>query len=267
MQKNQAVKSLNFARFLHSPIGLVALLALAFHWPDDRFAWQITWTLIASYSFFCWTSCFHEAAHHTLCNSRQFSIAVGQVLGIVMFVPYTAYRQSHISHHAYMNQPADWELWPYCDPQVPLWFRRIFCWAEIPFGFLTSPFVYGRVYYASNSPIRGTATHAKIGREYLVIALVWNVLLGVTAHFSAWRLLIQCWLIPHILAGVYQTLRKFTEHLGMRSYDPFLGTRTVIGSNPGTKLCSFFNFDIFVHGPHHRHPRCYWHRDRCCCDR
>jgi hypothetical protein len=41
----------------------------------------------------------------------------------------------------------------------------------------------------------------------------------------------------------------------MRSYDPLLGTRTVIGPNWLTRLGSFLNFDIFVHGVHHRHPR------------
>jgi hypothetical protein len=52
-----------------------------------------------------------------------------------------------------------------------------------------------------------------------------------------------------------QTLRKLTEHLGMASYDPMIGTRTVISENVITRLASFVNFDIFVHGPHHRHPR------------
>ena len=41
----------------------------------------------------------------------------------------------------------------------------------------------------------------------------------------------------------------------MKSYDPLLGTRTVVGQNIVTRLCTFLNFDIFVHGPHHRHPR------------
>src|SRR5690606_8146884 len=51
------------------------------------------------------------------------------------------------------------------------------------------------------------------------------------------------------------TFRKLTEHLGMQSYDPMLGTRTVVASNWFTKMSSFMNFEIFIHGPHHRHPR------------
>ncbi|MEO2048587.1 MAG: hypothetical protein ABGX16_18690 [Pirellulales bacterium] len=41
----------------------------------------------------------------------------------------------------------------------------------------------------------------------------------------------------------------------MKSIDPLLGTRTVVPSATLMKVCSYFNFDIFVHGPHHRHPR------------
>ena len=41
----------------------------------------------------------------------------------------------------------------------------------------------------------------------------------------------------------------------MHSYDPLFGTRTVLGVNMITRLSTFLNFHIFVHGPHHRHPR------------
>jgi hypothetical protein len=41
----------------------------------------------------------------------------------------------------------------------------------------------------------------------------------------------------------------------MASYDPLLGTRTVLPANWWTRLCSFLNFDIFIHGLHHRHPK------------
>ena len=47
-----------------------------------------------------------------------------------------------------------------------------------------------------------------------------------------------------MIAGVLQTMRKLTEHLGMASYDPPLGTRAVIGQNWLTRLGSFMNFDI-----------------------
>jgi hypothetical protein len=41
----------------------------------------------------------------------------------------------------------------------------------------------------------------------------------------------------------------------MASYDPLLGTRTVIHRDWLSRFLTFFHFDIFVHGVHHRHPR------------
>jgi hypothetical protein len=32
-------------------------------------------------------------------------------------------------------------------------------------------------------------------------------------------------------------------------------TPTVVSRNWFTRVCTWLNFDIFVHGPHHRHPR------------
>jgi hypothetical protein len=63
------------------------------------------------------------------------------------------------------------------------------------------------------------------------------------------------WYLPLLVAPAFGTLRKFTEHLGMASYDPLLGTRTVVGKNLVTRLSSYFNFELFIHGPHHRYPR------------
>ena len=251
-------------RFLFAPIGLVGMFALAFSWPNDHWLTWAFWTLLVSYSLFCWTSCVHEAAHHTLGGSKRWSIIIGRFIGTMIFVPFHVYRESHIRHHAYLNKSTDWELWPYSDPNASLWFRRIFCWLEIPFGFLTSPFVYGRLYFHKDSSLQNPEVRRLIRNEYIVIAIVWTAILTLVTLTSSWHLFLVVWIIPHVIAGVYQTFRKFTEHLGMRSYDPLLGTRTVIGSSPITAICTYFNFDIFVHGPHHRHPR---YRHEALCDR
>ncbi|NQV26908.1 MAG: fatty acid desaturase, partial [Rhodopirellula sp.] len=92
-------------RFLIGPVGLAAQAALAFYWPTGHVGWQVLWTALAAYVFFCWTSCFHEASHQTICGSRQFSVILGRVIGTMIFVPYSIYRESHIRHHAYLNKP------------------------------------------------------------------------------------------------------------------------------------------------------------------
>jgi fatty acid desaturase len=83
----------------------------------------------------------------------------------------------------------------------------------------------------------------------------WPSVIALVAFLGAWKQFALIWLLPYYIAGVIQTGRKFTEHLGMASYDPMLGTRTVMGRSWITRLATFMNFDIFVHGPHHRHPR------------
>ncbi|TWT48234.1 Fatty acid desaturase [Thalassoglobus neptunius] len=259
---NQSIFFNTIPRFLHGVLGSLAIFGLAVGWPSNHWFVVTIWTLIASYSFFCWTSCFHEAAHQTLCGSKAFSILVGRFIGTMIFVPYHVYRESHIRHHAYLNKPSDWELWPYSDPNSSLWFRRIFCWLEIPFGIFTSPYVYARLFFRSDSPLTNPEVRRKIRNEYLLIAVTWTLILGTVALTSTWIPFLFAWVIPHAIAGVFQTFRKFTEHLGMQSYDPLLGTRTVIGSNVITRVSSYFNFDIFVHGPHHRHPR-YRHEALC----
>lgn len=249
-------------RFVFAPFGIAAIVALTLQWPNGSWAVQLTWIAIAAYASFCWTSCFHEAAHQTLCGSRRLSIWIGRGVGTMIFVPYNIYRESHIRHHAYLNKPADWELWPYSDPNSPIWFRRMFCWLEIPFGAFTSPIAYGRLFFHKKSPLTNAMVRSTIRREYCVMFIIWSLVIGFVAYTSAWRAFLVAWVIPHMIAGVFQTFRKFTEHLGMQSYDPLLGARTVIGTNLMTRLFTFLNFDIFVHGPHHRHPR-YRHEQLC----
>jgi fatty acid desaturase len=173
----------------------------------------------------------------------------------VTLTPYTVYREAHIRHHAYLNKPHDWELWPYADPGCSLWFRRVFVWLDLVFGVLTTPFIYGRIFFSRASPLRSPAVRRMIVLEYLAIVVFWGAIYGSVAWYGYWPPFIRAWLVPWWLAGVIQTGRKLTEHLGMASYDPLLGTRTVLGNGWATRLTTFVNFDIFVHGPHHRHPR------------
>jgi fatty acid desaturase len=204
---------------------------------------------------FCWTSALHEAAHQTLFKSRAASIFVGRILGTLMFTPYSAYREVHIRHHAYLNTPRDWELWPYADPKASLGFRRMFVWFDLFCGIMSGPIIYGRIYFSKNSPIKSPEVRRAIRMEYLVIASLWGAVWAYTTWTHQWMEHLIVVLAPMYVAAFMQTFRKFTEHLGMASFDPLQGTRTVLPRKWLLKLSSFLNFDIFIHGPHHRHPR------------
>jgi fatty acid desaturase len=223
-------------------------------WQDQVLVTVGLW-LWTAYFLFCWTSTFHETAHQTLSQPTWFTVLMGRIIGTVLLTPYTVYRESHIRHHAYLNRPNDWELWPYSDPGCSLWFRRIFVWVDLLCGFITSPWIYGRIYFHSASPIKQPAIRRAILMEYCVMFTFWASVLTWVISAGYWSQFLLAWGIPHWLAGILQTGRKFTEHLGMASFDPLQGTRTVIGTNWLTRLSSFLNFEIFVHGPHHRFPK------------
>jgi len=204
---------------------------------------------------FCWTSILHEAAHHTLWPSQAWNVWSGRILGTLMFTPYTVYREVHIRHHAYLNTPRDWELWPYSDPHAPLAFRRAYVWFDLLCGILSGPLIYSRIYFHRESPVTAPGLRREIRYEYLAIACLWGLVWTVVTWRGVWPIHLRGVLLPMYLAALLQTGRKFTEHLGMKSIDPLLGTRTVLPRALLMKACSYFNFDIFVHGPHHRHPR------------
>jgi fatty acid desaturase len=252
-------------RLLVFPVAYAGFAMMVLNWPTGHWAVQSLIALVTAYCLLCWTSCFHETAHQTLCSARWVNVALGKILGTTMLVPYTVYRETHIRHHAYLNKPTDWELWPYADPDQPLWFRRVFVWCDLFFGWLVNPIVYGRIFFHRDSPIQSPEIRRVIRREYRAIVITWTILASSTIAVLLYRrpaAIGWWWLLPIPLSGMLQSARKLTEHLGMRSYDPMLGTRSVVGRGWFTRLCTWLNFDIFVHGPHHRHPKVAHHRLR-----
>jgi fatty acid desaturase len=243
-----------WVRFQFLPGGVIGIAALALQWPEPTQAWQAFWTVFTAYCMFCWTSCFHETVHQTLASNRHISIWLGRLLGAAIFVPYSVYRESHIRHHAYLNKPTDWELWPYSDPKSSLWFRRIFVWFDLLLGVVGAMITYGRIFWHRDSPITNPKLRRVIYWEYAFAVTFWGSLFTIFTLTDSWMGYVRAWLIPSVVAGIFQSVRKFTEHLGMASYDPMIGTRTVVGRNWFTRMCTYLNFDIFVHGPHHRHP-------------
>ena len=119
---------------------------------------------------------------------------------------------------------------------------------------LGAPIAYSRIYFHKDSPMKPRERRQAFW-GYVAVAVFWTAVYTAVAWFGLWREFALAWVAPWLIAGFIQTVRKFTEHLGMASYDPMLGTRTVIGRNWLTRLTTWLNFDIFVHGPHHRHPK------------
>ena len=118
-------------RFLLFPfLAIAAYPFFILGFGGDHWTIQTAWVLSLSYCWFCIGGSLHEAAHHTLFNRESTNVWFGRVLGLMIWIPYTVYKESHRRHHAYLNTSADYELWPYSDPQMSLRFRRFFVWID-----------------------------------------------------------------------------------------------------------------------------------------
>lgn len=247
-------------RLLLFPTLAVALYPLfILGWGGDGWLAQSVWVAFLTYCWFCISGSFHETAHHTLFKRPSWNIWFGRVLGMMVGIPYTVFKESHRQHHAYLNTPGDYELWPYSDPNCSLTFRRVFVWIDILGGVFTAPYIYSRIYLNKNSRLSDQVRRV-IFWEYVGVVLFWLAMIGgVWALASStgfqWSHFHIVWILPLVLSAGGNTLRKLVEHLGMTSRDPILGTRTVVPDNFLTRMFCYFNFDIAVHGPHHRYPK------------
>ncbi len=224
-------------------------------------SWPIQWSWVAvlSYCWYCIAGLLHELVHQTLPIPRRVSVWLARAIGTFLGLPYSVYRAVHIQHHAYLNTPLDWELWPYSDPRRGLSFRRLFVWFDIVCGFIATPLIYQRICSSSESPVP-PAERRQMKIEYWFVLLFWGTAIGSLTwldivgiiHLTTTDLVR---LSPLLIAASANSLRKLIEHLGMASYDPVEGTRTIIGRHWWTRLLSYFDFELSIHGPHHRYPK------------
>jgi fatty acid desaturase len=226
---------------------------------DGSPIWQALAVLAIGFSAYCVAGSFHESVHQTLFRSERANVLYGRAVGMLLFIPYTAFRETHRTHHAYLNTADDFEMWPYSDPTQPRSFRRAFVVFELLCGAIASPLIFSRILFATPSRL-SERSRTMIRREYAILATFWLLIVSGTAWLVltgrlAGSAIVLAYVVPSCLAPGINAARKFVEHLGLPSTDPVVGTRTVLGPGLVTRLCSYFNFDIAIHGPHHRYPR------------
>ncbi|MEO1981106.1 MAG: fatty acid desaturase [Fuerstiella sp.] len=229
------------------------------HYAPTNIIASAVWIPLLTFAWFCIGGTSHEIVHGNLIINKTLGTAIGRIIGTVLGIPYTVYKEVHMRHHAYLNTPLDWEMWPYGDPDVSLRFRRIFVWCDILFAIVLTPFIWGRICFSPRSPV-APKLRRTMRLEYLAIAVFWFGVIGscIYVHRSGIFLFRpEHWIFaaPPLLATMGNGLRKLMDHVGTSSFDPFHGTRTVVGQNFITKTLSYFNFDLSIHGPHHRYPK------------
>lgn len=245
-------------RFLIFPIvALLGHLAMMYWWSDLSLSVKIASIFLLTFSWYCISGCMHEMGHMTLLKNNANSLILGRLIGMILVIPFTCFRATHLTHHAKMCTSEDFELWPYCKPKYSVTFLRMFCVFDLLLGTLSAPIIYSRIFWKSKSPLTQLES-AGVKFEYMLSVLFWGAITSIvlyvtmTDKVSSGRLSLW-WFAPLAFAATLNTLRKLIEHVGLSSFDPMFGTRTIQPTNPISRLISFGNFDLNLHGPHHRH--------------
>lgn len=200
----------------------------------------------------------HEAAHGTLVRRPWLNEAAGVLIGTASLTPLGVYRYVHARHHAHLGGPRDPEFRPYNDPSASRAKRIAYAWAELVFGWILTPALYSIRTARSWRDVPARA-RPRIVQEWIVLALAWAAILAGVHALGWWEGFVVCHLVPAWLAGTMQTLRKFTEHLGMHGEGIVAMTRTVSYEGALGRAASSSQLHVEHHGTHHRHARIPWH--------
>ncbi len=264
MEANHPLRSLSELNALPVRGALGHLGAMALHgilmavagWAWWRGWWPITiltWPVIAWMDHAVLTR-LHEAAHGTLAHRRKFNEIGGILIGTFAFIPLSVYRFVHARHHACLGREGDPEFWPYNLPGSPRWLRMIYAMAELFGGWLLTPVLYSVRTAALWSTI-AVSQKRRLVMEWIVLVVGWAVTLAAVHAYQVWDYVIVMHLAPAWLAGTMQTIRMFTEHLGMFGDDIVTMTRTVAYRGVAGRLASQTQLHVEHHAAHHRHAR------------
>ncbi|WP_237228501.1 fatty acid desaturase family protein [Rubinisphaera sp. JC750] len=210
----------------------------------------VTW-FVAAHFFHTKPLSLHDASHGTLSSNRRKNGVFGIFCGTVSGVPLSVYRYAHAYHHGFMSSERDPEMWPFNKPGTSRPFRMMCAFLEIVFGFLYTPFLFCRSLFVCG-PVK-KAVRRRVIFEYALIALWWGGVAGVMTYMGWWNYFLIGYFPPLVIAGAYQTLNKYTEHLGLLGDTVLAGTRTVIPETTVHKTMSNLLQHVDHHGTHHRY--------------
>jgi len=260
--QDQAIKQLHVPSQSNVPALLwnlfafaAAVASLMTGWPTAHPVWIVAVILALAYVQHCWTIIFHEDAHYLLYEARWHNRFNGIIVGTLLLIPFDIFRDVHMRHHRAMNTAKDWELWPYADPTKSLRFRRIFVFLDVVFGAWVDPYIYNRIFFVKDSPIKDPKVRRRIKIQFLIMGLFWASVLTLVAYNGWWTKLLIVYLIPVWLTGMIQALRKLIEHLGLPAGDAMAGARTILHKDWVGRIAGWTSFHIEAHGLHHAYPQ------------
>lgn len=192
---------------------------------------------------------FHDAAHGTYHPDPDVNEFLGHLFGTLILVPLTAYRRAHARHHASLASVVDPELYPFVDPGTSRLFRLTCAFFEITLGYLYTPLLFLRSVW--NDQKLTSADRRRIVAEYVVIALMVMLVFTAIEKTGTWHFYFTAILPTLLVAGAYQTLNKYTEHLGLFGETILESTRTVLPRDSWNQAISSLLQHVDHHGTHH----------------
>lgn len=186
----------------------------------------------------------HEASHNSLFKSQKLNnIMCSLFTAFPLFTSFTAYKDSHFTHHRHLSEEVDPDLKRYKligldnPPHAGVTFALKHVLS--PLTMLHVPlYIYGTLrsfIYSKETPLL----------EQLARLGYWVLLVGCSIRFHFGLDLVLYWIVPYVT--ILQVIRYFaemSEHAGlMTNEDPLMKTRNVFGNRVFLKLVY----------PHHDH--------------
>jgi fatty acid desaturase len=198
---------------------------------------------------------FHEAAHRSLSVNRYLNDFFGRFVGFFGLMSLPLYRAAHYFHHSYLSTERDEELWPFVIPGTSIWFRRAAAASELIFGLFHTPAMFLRTFLRQKSPIRNPRVRFYIWLDLAFLSVGWLAILIAVTWTGVWYWFVFMYLVPALIAGLMQSLRKYVEHMGLTSASALGSTRSVVSPGIMGRLLSFSLFNEPYHGVHHQDVR------------
>ena len=189
----------------------------------------------------------HECVHYTVFRTRWINDLVGQICGLIIFLPHRFFRYEHCDHHTFTQIHGD-------DPeQIPLpksiadylWYLSAIPYWRDKFTELFRH-ALGQL---SEGELRfiPKEEHAAVRRDARMMLVTYAAIFAGMAITGWWGLL-WFWLIPLFMGEPVMRFIRMTEHVGRPEVAQMHeNTRTNLVSAPLRFLCWNMNY----HAEHH----------------
>jgi len=225
-------------------IGASAVVVLFPSWPIRLIGYIVIGTAIHGMAVLT-----HETSHYRMLRSRLLDRLVGFLMGMPVFVSYTAYRVLHAYHHKYTREEDDPDEFNNVTRNRLLLSILFYSWLVIG-----TPIYL--IHVAATAIIRGSwRDRLNVVAEYLLLAAIFIGAYLTARHFGRVDILLHCWALPMIVAMVFGNIRSWAEHTMTIPGDPLTRTRTV----KSNRLVSFLMCNLNYHLEHHLCPGIPWY--------